>query len=98
MQFNSERRSIILRGDPSLARSKISLKAIFKMIRKEGGGMLIELNALEARTEESGGGECESSLVKGIIDEFQAVFEIPPGCHGGETRSTKSFSEKGATR
>lgn len=34
-------------GDPSLKRSKISLKAMLKVLRKEGGGILVEFNGIE---------------------------------------------------
>lgn len=48
MKFQVNGKTVTLKGDPSLTRSKISLKAMIKTIRKEGGGILVELNRVEA--------------------------------------------------
>lgn len=47
MQFTWQGRNVILLGDPLLKRSKISLKAMLKVIKKERGGILVELNRVE---------------------------------------------------
>lgn len=49
--FHREEETVTLRGDPSLARSKVSLKVMIRVLRKEGGGVLVELNRLEQREE-----------------------------------------------
>ena len=36
-----------LRGDPSLGKTMVSLKAMMKTIRHEGEGILIELNEIK---------------------------------------------------
>lgn len=38
---------MVLKGDPSLEHSQISLKSMIRMIKKEGGGMLVELRQIE---------------------------------------------------
>lgn len=43
--------TVTLKEDPSLARSKISLKAMLRVIRKEGGGMLVEFDQAEKERE-----------------------------------------------
>lgn len=48
MSYQMEGRTVELRGDPSLARTRISLKAMIQTLCKEGGGVLLELNELEA--------------------------------------------------
>lgn len=47
MRFQLNGREIILQEDPSLARSRISLKAIIRTVRREGGGVLLEMNVGE---------------------------------------------------
>ena len=42
MQFLWQGQKAILVGDPSLKKSKISLKAMIKALRSEGGGILVE--------------------------------------------------------
>lgn len=47
MAFEMRGNKYKLKGDPSLARSKVSLKAIMKTLRKEGGGLWLELNHVQ---------------------------------------------------
>ena len=47
MQFTWQGQKIILIGDPSLKRSKISLKVMLKVLRKKSGGILVEFNGIE---------------------------------------------------
>lgn len=47
MQFNYEGNRIEHRGDPSLGRYEVSLKAMQKFACKEGGGILVECNGME---------------------------------------------------
>lgn len=50
MQFELHGVSVTLVGDPSLARSKVSLQAMFRTLRKEGGGLWLEFNQVEGLT------------------------------------------------
>lgn len=65
-----------LRGDPSLARSKVSLKAMIKILRKEGGGIPVEYNNLEGRRIQEG--EIPGYL-RTLMTEFEGVFDQPQG-------------------
>lgn len=47
MQFEAKGRTITLVGDASLVRSKISLKAMLRTLRKEKEGYYVELNVVE---------------------------------------------------
>lgn len=47
MKFKVGKETVILKGDPSLEHSKVSLKAMMRTIKKEGRGLLIELKQLE---------------------------------------------------
>ena len=46
MQFNWKKSKVMLRSDPSLERSLVTLKSIMKDIRKVGGGVLIDLASM----------------------------------------------------
>lgn len=59
-----------LKGDPSLNRSGISLKAMLKVIRREGGGILMEFNQLE---QEEQGGQNIPAYLQGAVAEFERV-------------------------
>lgn len=43
--------TVTLAGEPTLGRTGILLKAMLKTIRKERGGVLVELNVLEGEAE-----------------------------------------------
>lgn len=47
MQFNWHGSKVILRGDPSLERSLVTLKSMMKVIRKSKGGILVELRSVQ---------------------------------------------------
>lgn len=47
MRFVVDGESYTLKGDPSLARSKVSLKAMLRTLLKEGGGLWLEFNQVE---------------------------------------------------
>ena len=46
MKFEWQGQKVILIGDPSFKRSKNSLKAMLKVLRKEDGGILFEFNSI----------------------------------------------------
>lgn len=56
MKFQIDGTTVTLKGDPSLARSEISLKAMIKMIKKEKGGILVEVNEIDGRDKTEGQG------------------------------------------
>lgn len=55
MRFPLNGTTVTLRGNPSLSRSQTLLKAMFRVIRKERMGVLIEMNQMEEK-EATGGG------------------------------------------
>lgn len=75
-----------LKGDPSLARSKVSLQAMLRTIRKEGGGLWLEFNKVEAGESNGiGDSKVEQTIppfLQGLIGRFEGVFEalvgLPP--------------------
>lgn len=64
------------KGDPSLARSKISLKAMIKVIRKEGCGVLVEFNQVGCEEMVS---SMQPAFLPGVMDEYRGDFETPQG-------------------
>lgn len=78
MQFQWEGRSILLVGDPSLKRSRISLKAKFKELRLEGGSILVEYNGIENCLKEVPIQAALKDLFAEYSDVFQPLTNLPP--------------------
>ncbi|KAJ9562283.1 hypothetical protein OSB04_007443 [Centaurea solstitialis] len=81
MKFTVGGRTVTLRGDPSLGRSLVSLKAMSKLIQQEGQAILIELGSSEAMPEENLESEVPT-MVQTVLDEYGQIFnwpeELPP--------------------
>ena len=83
MKFKVGSKVVQLKGDPSLARSRVSLKAMIRTLKKEGGGVLIELGQMG--TPEATGKSSATVKVtippylQPIITQFQGVFGDPTG-------------------
>lgn len=52
MRFNHEGRMVTMKGDSSLTRSCISLRVMIRTIRRERGGILVELRQMERQPTE----------------------------------------------
>ena len=74
---NGEQHTI--RGDPSLGRSQITLKAMLKTLRKEGGGLWLEFNLLEEENAVTQETQEVPAFLKGVMGEFVEVFDSPKG-------------------
>lgn len=79
MKFQVNGKTVTLKGDPSLTRSKISLKAMIKTIRKEGGGILVELNRVEAveGVERFKPGGKIPKILDPVLTRYRGIFEMP---------------------
>lgn len=53
MQFVWDEEVVVLMGDASLWRAKVSLKSMMKEIRREGGGVLVECRGIKGITRKS---------------------------------------------
>ena len=77
MQFKWEGRPVMLVGDPSLKRSKISLKTMIKELNKEVGGILVEYNGIKNCLKEA-----PIPDLKSLFDEYDDIFQpltsLPP--------------------
>lgn len=77
MEFQVGNQPVILRGDPSLCRTLVSLKTVVKAVKEEGGGFLVELQSLEGRQPETA--EEVPEPIQELLDQFEGVFQMPQG-------------------
>lgn len=81
----------MLKGDPSLCKSLVSLKTMMKMICNEGNGYLVELQNL-VLDEQEGSSELATAVldeqedssdcdmaVQEVLTRFKEVFHMPEG-------------------
>lgn len=67
----------MLRGDPSLGRTRISLKAIIKTMRKEKNVILIELNQIQFEDDKN---VTEIPIcLQQLLDDQRVIFTAPTG-------------------
>ena len=77
MRFKVGGVSMILQGDPSLSTSLVSLKSLWKAIRQQGEGVLVELKYIEVMENDS---EFEiPNPIQKVLNRFQRVFDSPIG-------------------
>ena len=74
MSFELGRKTVILQGDPSLTKARVSLKTKVKELQQEKMGLMVELYQLTMNNENS---ENVSPEVQQILSEFQDVFAHP---------------------
>lgn len=82
MGFEIEGVKFTLKGDPSLARSRISLKAMIRTLCKEGGGLWLELNQIEHYQEKTPHSSALPEIpvfLQRVLTQFQSVFATPEG-------------------
>lgn len=53
---------------------------MIRIIQKEGGGILVELNRMEALrgTEEVNPGDKVPKILEPVLTRYQGIFEMPP--------------------
>lgn len=80
MRFKVGEETIVLRGDPSLDISQVSLKSIVKSIKNGEQGMLLELGRLGVVSEEMGIETPDTirQLLKEYGRVFEESYEFPP--------------------
>lgn len=74
--------NVTLKGDPSLGRSMISMKAMVKTLKKGGEGYIVECNHLGVNQGQQSfvGKTMETPLyLQPVLKRFQNVFNLPPG-------------------
>ncbi|GJT58344.1 putative mitochondrial protein [Tanacetum coccineum] len=79
MSFNMDGDRILIKGDPSLNRSLVSLKSILRSLKLEKNGFLVELKCLgELREARLPTNEAINDLLKDFEDIFQQPKGLPP--------------------
>lgn len=76
MKFMVGNESVTLRGDLSLGKTLVSLKAMMRTIKHEGAGILVECNQFEGLCEVSP--EVPTDLNQ-VLAEYELVFNMPMG-------------------
>lgn len=74
MKFMVGGKSVTIKGDPSLEKSRVSLKAMVRVLLKEGSGFLIQLNQLEENLSTE-----VPIFLQSLIQEYGHVFYMPGG-------------------
>lgn len=82
MKIKNEQGTLILKGDPRLAKTKVSLKKMMMAWEEEDQGFLVECRAIEAMTssEEEYGDPRHSDMsgdVEQLIKDNESVFTLP---------------------
>ncbi|KAL8103703.1 hypothetical protein AgCh_028050 [Apium graveolens] len=88
----------VLKGDASLGRTGITLKAMIKTLRKEKRGFLVEFNYLGAVTEHSQetGEEVVPPFLSTLVQQCADVFELPKGLPPMRRQNHKIILKEGA--
>lgn len=71
MSFEVNGKQVVLKGDPSLCRSLMSLKTIMKDILSEKEGLLLELCSLDVENDVLQG---VPKQIQSLLGEFEGVF------------------------
>lgn len=82
LKFKLGEDNVTLKGDPSLERTMISLKAMLKTIRKGGEGFLVEFNCLDAKVESQDDHDSSNigpSYLQSVLQQHDKVFHMPKG-------------------
>lgn len=83
MRFKVGKKSVVVKGDPSLEHTQISLKAMMRTIRKAGGGIIVELQKAQVVPNEQA--DCRAtkpdppSFLQPTLQRYNKVFQLPPG-------------------
>lgn len=83
MQFMWNGSKVILRGDPKLERSMVTLKSMMKVIKKSKGGILVELTSMQGEVLEAakGGSTQVLEILQFVLQQYQQLFRCPRDYH-----------------
>ncbi|XP_028552250.1 uncharacterized protein LOC114580023 [Dendrobium catenatum] len=84
MEYGQGGRKVTLQGDPSLCRARVALKSIFKTLRDEGEGYLIELQQVGTEAEREP--EVIPEEIQELLQQHSTVFQMPQGLPPVRTR------------
>lgn len=78
MRFKINDVTVTLQGDQKLTNSAVSLQTLWKAIRDDGEGVVVELGAMESINDQAEHGLVATEL-EGLVQQFDYVFEEPTG-------------------
>ncbi|XP_074328452.1 uncharacterized protein LOC141666362 [Apium graveolens] len=90
LKFKLGQDNVVLKGDPALGRTMISLKAMIRTIKKGGDGFMVECNHLGANVGEKVNEETPKEVpqyLEATLRQHTKVFQMPlglPPCRGHE--------------
>lgn len=76
VSFRVQGETVTIKGDPSLGKTLISLKAMIRTLKKTGTGFLVELNCLAGEQQAK---ESSPEWVEPLLQPFAKVFHMPVG-------------------
>ncbi|KAL4010180.1 hypothetical protein IC575_030485 [Cucumis melo] len=81
LTFSSEGKQILIKGDPSLTKSRISLKSMIKTWVEQDEGFLIECRAVQVHTENEQSSTAATTIgdepLQNVLKQFEDVFDWP---------------------
>lgn len=100
IKFHVGKEAVVIKGDPSLSRTGVSLKAMMRLLRKGEAGYLVELNRLESSANSMGEGdiirEGIPEFLQPVLSQYQQVFHMPPGLPPVRSQEHKIVLQDGA--
>ena len=82
VKFQLGTTTIMLKGEPSLCKTRISLRALIRIVQHEGKGMLLEYESLERGQNEGQDVENVLQELKRLMQQYEDVMndpvELPP--------------------
>lgn len=81
MKFEVKGEPVTLVGDPTLVKSQVSLKAMLKGIKKQGGGYWVECSRMEATVQSKGmrAEQSDPGFLSEVLSKNHKVFDSPVG-------------------
>ncbi|KAA0055700.1 Ty3/gypsy retrotransposon protein [Cucumis melo var. makuwa] len=81
LTFHHQGKKVVIRGDPSLIKTRVSLKNLMKTWGADDQGFLVECRTLECGKmedeQEQGRGKVEAEPIAALLKQFARVFEWP---------------------
>lgn len=93
MKFRLGNNSIMLRGDPLLGRTLVSLKKMGKTIKQEGHGVLVELGILTTMATNN---LHDPEALATLLADSERVFNIPKGLLPARGKEHKIVLKEGS--
>ena len=77
LQFIYDGIKVKIQGEPTLSRSRVSLNNLLRTLKREGQGILLELQTMGSATSTTT--QTLSPSMMQLLFDYQDIFEIPAG-------------------